>query len=167
MRIVRRAHDSISVCPICNNQFDSKHGNNPAPLKVDSPVCERCNLDYVIPARLKEIGIDIEKTKATDEILRSDYAVKYKIGDKVRFVHPGDTTSDEIAEIIGFDETGLYRIRWLEDGTESEGLGDVNLTPEEFAYDDDDAHEVHHAFDNKAQDSKPEKIKIVIKRIKK
>lgn len=38
-------------CPLCKNKFDG-YGNNPAPLKVKGSVCDTCNSERVIPARL-------------------------------------------------------------------------------------------------------------------
>ena len=42
--------------PICNNEIEGM-GNNPQPLlnlKVADSVCDRCNEEFVIPARLGE-----------------------------------------------------------------------------------------------------------------
>lgn len=172
MRIVKRALDKKeNVCAICSKAIDIRSGHNPAPLEIEGQVCDSCNIEYVIPARLKELDLlDEDEIKAQDsELLRHpEYAVEYQIGDRVRFKHPGQVYSDEIAEIIGFDEDGLYQIKWLDDGTLSHGLGDVNLVPEDAAEGDDDPfyQQPQRAFDNKAQDQKPEKLKIVIKRIR-
>ena len=48
----------IKLCsnPICNNKIEGM-GNNPQPLlnlKVTDSVCDRCNEEFVIPARLGE-----------------------------------------------------------------------------------------------------------------
>lgn len=51
-------------CPMCGVEFNEYEGNNPDPLDVDGPVCEQCNMDYVIPARLEALGLNI--TKAQD-----------------------------------------------------------------------------------------------------
>jgi len=170
MRAVKRALDLKETCPICGEVFDSKQGHNPAPLEVEGKVCGQCNIDYVIPARLEELGLADENKAHDEEIYRHpQYAVKYNVGDKVRFIHPGSEYSDEAAEIIGFDEEGLYQIKWLDDGSLSHGLADINLVSEDAVEGNEDPYydDQRHAFDNKAQDSKPEKLKITIRRVKK
>lgn len=170
MRIVKRALDSQKEkCPICGKEYDSKYGHNPAPLEIEGKVCDECNMEYVIPARLSDLGLDFEKKAQDSDVAyrHPEYAINFEIGNRVRFKHPGQEYSDEIAEIIGFDENGLYQIKWLDDGTLSHGLSDANLVLEDFVDDYDESYEPRHAFDNKAQDSKPEKLKIVIKRINK
>lgn len=54
------------------------------------------------------------------------YCVKFKIGDKVRFIHPGGKLSKEIATITGYDKDGFYTYTWS-DGEKSNGSSDVNF----------------------------------------
>ena len=56
--------DKKIKCPICGKEFNEIEGNNPDPLDIDSPVCEQCNMEHVIPARLKALGLNM--TKAQD-----------------------------------------------------------------------------------------------------
>ena len=63
------------------------------------------------------------------------YAIKFKIGDRVKFIHPGNELSPETATIIGYDEDGFYKVRW-EDSTISTGIGDPNLVLVEYGSDD-------------------------------
>lgn len=46
-------------CCICKGWFDG-WGNNPWPVdkRPDAICCDKCNLDRVIPARLKQAQID-------------------------------------------------------------------------------------------------------------
>jgi hypothetical protein len=131
----------IHECPICGQEFMG-HGNNPAPLDIKEPVCDECNLDYVIPARLREAGYNVDDIedmvdhKASDYYIEdsdyidvSDKAQKFEVGDKVRFVYPDQEYSEEIAEIVGYDKNGLYIIQWP-DKKYSDSLTDDNLIKE-------------------------------------
>lgn len=40
-------------CCICGKQVDFGYGNNPIPVKPNGRCCDTCNLDYVIPARIR------------------------------------------------------------------------------------------------------------------
>lgn len=39
------------ICPICGKEFEG-YGNNPEPLNIKEKVCDRCNLEVIIPIRL-------------------------------------------------------------------------------------------------------------------
>ena len=41
-------------CCICNFVFEG-YGNNPSPVKEDGRCCILCNVEKVIPARLKKL----------------------------------------------------------------------------------------------------------------
>ena len=58
--------------------------------------------------------------KIIKENINNKYCTKFKIGDRVRFKHPGGQLSREIATITGYDEDGFYKYRWS-DGEESSG----------------------------------------------
>lgn len=40
-------------CCICGKQVDNDYGNNPIPVKPNGRCCDACNIDYVIPARIR------------------------------------------------------------------------------------------------------------------
>ena len=42
------------TCPLCRQKFDG-YGNNPAPLRVKGQVCDDCNANRVIPARIRQM----------------------------------------------------------------------------------------------------------------
>lgn len=45
------------ICCICSRTITGEWGNNPSPVN-DSPdaiCCDECNMNYVIPARIKEL----------------------------------------------------------------------------------------------------------------
>lgn len=42
----------MSDCVICQDPYYG-YGNNPAPLREEGSCCDECNMEYVIPARLK------------------------------------------------------------------------------------------------------------------
>lgn len=44
----------LFTCVICNAQFEG-YGHNPAPLKENGECCTICNLQKVMPLRLKEM----------------------------------------------------------------------------------------------------------------
>jgi len=44
-------HLKGQVCPLCNKKFNG-WGNNPAPLEIDTNVCDDCNQNIVIPVRM-------------------------------------------------------------------------------------------------------------------
>ena len=44
------------TCCICGNRFRG-FGNNPEPVKKDGECCDNCNDEYVVPARLKQLGL--------------------------------------------------------------------------------------------------------------
>ena len=44
----------LKVCVICGKQIKG-YGNNPEPVKNHGQCCDTCNLEVVIPARLKQI----------------------------------------------------------------------------------------------------------------
>jgi hypothetical protein len=132
---------AIHECPLCGQEFKG-HGNNPAPLNVKGSVCDDCNLDYVIPARLREMGYNVDDignlldNKASDYYAEdedfidpSDDAQKFEVGDKVKFVYPDGELSEEIAVVVGYDENGLYIIQWP-DKKYSDALMDKNLIKE-------------------------------------
>jgi DNA-directed RNA polymerase subunit RPC12/RpoP len=41
-------------CIICGKEFEG-YGNNPWPVKAKGRCCDECNLNFVIPARLKMV----------------------------------------------------------------------------------------------------------------
>lgn len=45
-----------NVCCICGKEF-SEHGNNPEPVKPyeEGQCCDKCNMNVVIPERLRAI----------------------------------------------------------------------------------------------------------------
>ena len=47
--------DNTYVCVICGEEHTG-YPNNAAPVD-DGPCCDKCNIEKVIPARLKKIGI--------------------------------------------------------------------------------------------------------------
>lgn len=131
----------IHECPLCGQEFTG-HGNNPAPLDIQDPVCDDCNLDYVIPARLREAGYNVDdigdlmNNKASDYyaedeefIEPSEKAQQFEAGDKVRFVYPDGELSEEVATVVGYDENGLYIIQWPDENY-SDALMDKNLVKE-------------------------------------
>jgi hypothetical protein len=128
---------TIHECPLCGLEFTG-HGNNPAPLNIKGPVCDDCNLDYVIPARLREAGYKVDDigNKASDYYANdedlvdpSNKAQKFEAGDKVRFVYPDGELSEEVAQVVGYDKDGLYIIQWP-NKTYSDALMDENLIKE-------------------------------------
>ena len=42
----------MSDCVICQDPYYG-YGNNPAPLRDEGSCCDECNMEYVIPARIK------------------------------------------------------------------------------------------------------------------
>ena len=52
--------DKHYTCCICGEEFDG-YGNNPAPVKEDGRCCDACNRKFVIPARLEQMGIRLDK----------------------------------------------------------------------------------------------------------
>jgi hypothetical protein len=42
----------MADCIICGDPCYG-YGNNPAPLRDEGSCCDECNMEYVIPARLK------------------------------------------------------------------------------------------------------------------
>ena len=45
-------NEQKNTCILCGKEFKG-YGNNPAPLKKEGVACNECNLNKVIPARLK------------------------------------------------------------------------------------------------------------------
>ena len=45
------------ICCICGKEC-KEFGNNPAPVKNEGKCCDECNSKIVIPARLKDLGLD-------------------------------------------------------------------------------------------------------------
>jgi uncharacterized protein YodC (DUF2158 family) len=64
--------------------------------------------------------------KVIKESYKNKYSMKFKVGDRVKFIHSGNRLSPETATITGFDEDGFYQVKW-DDGEISNGLGDFNL----------------------------------------
>ena len=56
------------VCVICGKEYDG-YGNNAQPVK-DGKCCDKCNLEVVIPARIKKMGIkeEVEDLDTTTEL---------------------------------------------------------------------------------------------------
>ena len=52
------AETEKKVCVICGKEYDG-YGNNAQPVK-DGKCCDKCNLEVVIPARIKKMGIKEE-----------------------------------------------------------------------------------------------------------
>lgn len=46
----------MRLCCICGKTFDGR-GNNPSPVEIDGVCCDKCNNDFVIPRRLRDITI--------------------------------------------------------------------------------------------------------------
>ena len=42
------------ICCICGKEFEG-YGNNPYPLKNEGECCDKCNTNFVIPARLAKL----------------------------------------------------------------------------------------------------------------
>lgn len=40
-------------CTICGRHIKGEYGNNPFPIQNAGECCERCNINIVIPARIK------------------------------------------------------------------------------------------------------------------
>jgi len=53
-------------CPLCGDYY-SGYGNNPAPLKVEGQVCDDCNMNEVIPARMAEMNLKRKEKKEKKE----------------------------------------------------------------------------------------------------
>lgn len=51
MRTMAKIEKKMQVCCICGKKFKG-WGNNPIPVKASGRCCDRCDLDYVIPARI-------------------------------------------------------------------------------------------------------------------
>lgn len=49
--------NDMKICPLCGEEYEG-YGNNPAPLNVKGRVCDFCNLNEVIPARIKALGLE-------------------------------------------------------------------------------------------------------------
>jgi hypothetical protein len=152
-------------CALCHEVFEG-YGNNPTPLEVEGVVCDPCNLKEVIPARLRFLGLEPdEEIKAEDtekyvEIIAEE-ASKYQVGNRVRFLHAGNETSDEVAEITGYDEDGRYVLLWLDDGSLSTGIMDDNIVLEDYDPSNDDPF--YQADDSKSK-ACDEKVVIRLKR---
>ena len=52
-------NDENKTCCICERTFN-EWGNNPAPCASieDGPCCDACNMNYVIPARMRDLFVD-------------------------------------------------------------------------------------------------------------
>ena len=46
-----------NVCCICGEKYEG-YGNNPAPIKDYGKCCDKCNIEKVIPARIKALKKD-------------------------------------------------------------------------------------------------------------
>lgn len=46
----------MKKCVLCNKMF-SEWGNNPAPLRIKGSCCDKCNVEKVIPERMKGMGL--------------------------------------------------------------------------------------------------------------
>lgn len=46
--------EKIQKCVLCGKKFHG-WGNNPSPLKFEGVCCDNCNLNKVVPARLKTV----------------------------------------------------------------------------------------------------------------
>lgn len=66
----------MRLCCICGKPFDGR-GNNPSPVETDGVCCDKCNNDYVIPRRLRDIAIArIQRdADAIKEQIRSELSV--------------------------------------------------------------------------------------------
>lgn len=40
-------------CIICGKPINNGYGNNPEPVKSFGKCCDECNIEYVIPARIR------------------------------------------------------------------------------------------------------------------
>ena len=45
----------IFTCCICCRQVQGEFGHNPWPVKEEGECCDKCNMHYVIPARIKRL----------------------------------------------------------------------------------------------------------------
>lgn len=50
------AENKQKTCCICGKQF-TEYGNNPWPVKAEGICCNACNLNVVIPTRIKNLKI--------------------------------------------------------------------------------------------------------------
>lgn len=135
----------MKTCVICGENFEG-YGNNPDPIKKTGECCDSCNRSDVIPARLAEVFPDTnieDEPKAEDGIANSN-ATEFNIGDRVRYLHAGEETSDEVAEILDYDVDGLYVLLWTTDGTTSTGISDHNIVDEDWEADYDDTYDEHY-----------------------
>jgi len=135
-------------CVICNEPIEG-YGNNAAPVS-EGRCCDKCHWEKVVPARFKHLGFNSDEPKAEDAVeevkeKRNPLAIDFSLKDKVRYYE-----SEEIAEIMDYDENGLYVLVWANDGAITKGIGDKNLTLVEKP---------------KATDSAP-KVKLVLKKVK-
>lgn len=56
-------------CCICGKPLKNKFGNNPEPFKKSGRCCDKCNTEFVIPARLSDLTIiNNEKVKLIKEL---------------------------------------------------------------------------------------------------
>ena len=50
------------ICIICKNKFEG-YGNNPEPYANTGQCCDKCNMQYVIPARIAELERKSERNE--------------------------------------------------------------------------------------------------------
>lgn len=75
------------------------------------------------PAEEEEVEEKPENTNPLD----NHYAVNYKIGDRVVFVHTSGAKSEITGVVEGYDKEGFYRIK-CDDGTLFNGVTDILLS---------------------------------------
>lgn len=89
MRMIKRDQEAkTDICPLCGESFDIKHGHNPAPLEVEGNVCDNCQTNYVIPARLEALGMR-NKEKAEDSVPFSFEALSTEAGKPIDIMKRG------------------------------------------------------------------------------
>lgn len=58
-------------CIICEKEYEG-YGNNPYPLAEKGQCCDECNIEKVIPARLRRIQVE----RVTEEFFRKRFPEK-------------------------------------------------------------------------------------------
>lgn len=86
-----------NICDICGKEFEGD-GNNPAPL--DGKICcDKCNVTYVIPARLKKININKKLDDASIETSHIETPQITELRNRIGFL-----ISEEVKAIDDYDD---------------------------------------------------------------
>lgn len=105
------------ICAICGVPI--KYGNNPDPIEVDGEVCDECNQNYVIPARLDVVlG---KRNKATDSVQATwlcknwpeDVEDRKQMDQKLRQLNLSKKLTGKDANIIGSKSQIEKLMMWM------------------------------------------------------